>query len=111
MLLSQALFEILEEKGLLTRTEVTERMKKLEMETSSRMWRSNDGNPTVPSWETWRTMYRNDDKLRPVQEIAVHGMALTEALYEILADKGLLTQSEVIARTRKLTTEIKTSLH
>ena len=49
MLLSQALFEILEEKGLLTRTEVTERMKKLERETSSRMWRSNDGNPSVPS--------------------------------------------------------------
>jgi hypothetical protein len=49
MLLSQALFEILEEKGLVTRAEVTERMKKLESETANRMWRSNDGNPNLSS--------------------------------------------------------------
>jgi hypothetical protein len=36
MLLSQAIFEILEEKGLVTRTEVTERMNKLESETENR---------------------------------------------------------------------------
>jgi hypothetical protein len=49
MLLSQALFEILEEKGLVTRAEVTERMKKLESETANRMWRSTDGEPNLPS--------------------------------------------------------------
>ncbi len=37
MLLSQALFEILEEKGLVTRAEVTERMEKLESEAASKM--------------------------------------------------------------------------
>ena len=49
MLLSQALFEILEEKGLVTCAEVTERMKKLESETANRMWRSNDGKPNLSS--------------------------------------------------------------
>jgi hypothetical protein len=49
MLLSQALFEILEEKGLVTRAEVTERMKKLESETANRMWRAGDGKPNSPS--------------------------------------------------------------
>jgi hypothetical protein len=49
MLLSQALFEILEEKGLVTRAEVTERMKKLETETANRMWHSNDGKPNLSS--------------------------------------------------------------
>jgi hypothetical protein len=37
MLLAQALFEILEEKGLVTRAEVTERMEKLESEAGSKM--------------------------------------------------------------------------
>jgi hypothetical protein len=45
MLLSQALFEVLEEKGLVTRAEVTDRMKKLESETANRMRRSDDGQP------------------------------------------------------------------
>lgn len=49
MLLSHALFEILEEKGLVTRDEVTERMKKLENETVFRMRRSNDGKPNPVS--------------------------------------------------------------
>jgi hypothetical protein len=49
MLLSQALFEVLEEKGLVTRAEVTERMKKLKSETASRMWRSNGGKRNLSS--------------------------------------------------------------
>jgi len=49
MVLSQALFEILEEKGLVTRAEVIERMKKLESETANRMWRSNGGKPNLSS--------------------------------------------------------------
>jgi hypothetical protein len=43
MLLSQAIFEILEEKGLVTRAEVTERMNKLENEAASKMRRFTDG--------------------------------------------------------------------
>jgi hypothetical protein len=50
---------------------------------------------------------KNVDVPNSIEEVAIHGKALTEALYEILADKGVLTQMEVIARTRKLTTEIK----
>jgi hypothetical protein len=49
MLLSQALFEILEEKGLITRTEVTERMNKLEHETVNRMGRSGDDKSNLAS--------------------------------------------------------------
>ena len=45
-----------------------------------------------------------------IDKIAVQGMVLTEALYEILADNGVLTQTEVVARARKLTTEIKVNL-
>jgi len=55
-------------------------------------------------------MDQNDKKVRAptsIEEIAIYGMALTEALYEILADKGVLTQMQVITRTRKLTTEVK----
>ena len=48
MLLSQALFEILEEKGLVTRAELTERIKKLEGDAVSRMWRS-DGKSNLSS--------------------------------------------------------------
>jgi len=49
MLLSQALFEILEEKGLVTHAEVTERMNKLENETKNRVPRSNGGEANLPS--------------------------------------------------------------
>jgi hypothetical protein len=41
MLLAEALFEILEEKGLVTRAELTERMQKLESEAASEMRLSN----------------------------------------------------------------------
>lgn len=44
-----------------------------------------------------------------IEDIAIRGMALTEALYEVLADRGVLTQLDVIARIRKLKTEIKTN--
>jgi hypothetical protein len=49
MLLSQAIFEILEEKGLVTRAEVTERLNKLENETKNRMASSNGGKPNLSS--------------------------------------------------------------
>jgi len=49
MLLSHTLFEILEEKVLVTRAEVTERMNKPEGKTANRMWRSKDGKPNLTS--------------------------------------------------------------
>ena len=49
MILSQALFEILEEKGLVTRAEVTERMEKLENETANGVGRSSNGKPNLSS--------------------------------------------------------------
>jgi hypothetical protein len=49
VLLSQAIFEILEEKGLVTRAEVTERMNKFENETKNRAPRSNGGEANLPS--------------------------------------------------------------
>jgi hypothetical protein len=42
-----------------------------------------------------------------IKEVAIRGMTMSEALYELLTDKGVLTQMEVIARTRNLTTAIK----
>ena len=49
MLLSQALFEILEEKGFVTRAEVTERVSKLESEAAARMGRLPDGKGNLSS--------------------------------------------------------------
>ncbi len=45
-----------------------------------------------------------------IEEIAIYGRALTEALYEILADKGILTGENFIDRIKKLKNEIKVNL-
>jgi hypothetical protein len=45
-----------------------------------------------------------------IEELAVYNMLLTEAIYEILADKGILTRSEVTERIKKLRTETKVNL-
>lgn len=37
-----------------------------------------------------------------IEEVAIRGMSLTEALYEILADKGILTGQQVIEQIKKL---------
>ena len=37
-----------------------------------------------------------------IEEVAIRGTVLTEALYEILADKGILTGDRVIERIKKL---------
>ena len=42
-----------------------------------------------------------------IEEVAIRGMALTEALYEILADKGVLTGDRIIERIKKLRSETK----
>ena len=45
-----------------------------------------------------------------IEEIAVYNMLLSEALYEILADKGVVTHAEVTERIKKLKTETKVNL-
>jgi len=42
-----------------------------------------------------------------IEEVAIRGMALTDALYEILADKGIVTADRVLERIKKLKGEIK----
>jgi hypothetical protein len=55
-------------------------------------------------------MDQDDKKVQTptsIEDIAIRGMSLTEALYEILADKGILTGERVIERIKKLKSEIK----
>ena len=40
-----------------------------------------------------------------VEEIATYNMLLTEAIYELLADKGILSKEEVVGRVQKLKAE------
>ena len=46
----------------------------------------------------------------PIEELAVYNTLLSEALYEILADKGLVTRAEVTERIKKLRSETKVNL-
>jgi GMP synthase PP-ATPase subunit len=45
-----------------------------------------------------------------VEEIAIYNMLLSEALYEILADKGILTRQEVTERIKKIKSETKLNI-
>ena len=45
-----------------------------------------------------------------IQWTRTKSMSLTGALYEILADKGILTGERVIERIKKLKSEIKVNL-
>ncbi len=45
-----------------------------------------------------------------IEEVAFRAMSLTEALYELLADKGILTGDRVLERIKKLKSEIKINL-
>jgi hypothetical protein len=40
-----------------------------------------------------------------VEEIATYNMLLTEAIYELLADKGIISKEDVMERVRKLKSE------
>ena len=40
-----------------------------------------------------------------VEELAHYNMLLTEAIYELLADKGIVSKEEVVERVRKLKAE------
>jgi len=71
------------------------------------------GNQIFPVEPLENLMDQNDKKVEPpnsIEEVAIRGMALTEALYEILADKGVLTGERVIERIKKLKSEIKVNL-
>jgi hypothetical protein len=45
-----------------------------------------------------------------IEELAVYNMLLSEALYEILADKGFVTKAEVTERVKKLKMETRVNL-
>jgi hypothetical protein len=58
-------------------------------------------------------MDQKDKKAQPpisIEEIAIHGLTLTEALSEILADKGELMGGSVVERIKKLKNETKAKL-
>jgi len=45
-----------------------------------------------------------------IEEIAIYNMLLSEALYELLADKGVVTRAEVTDRIKKLRSETKVNV-
>ncbi len=45
-----------------------------------------------------------------IEELAVYNMLLSEAIYELLADKGIVTRAEVTERIKKLRSETKVNL-
>jgi hypothetical protein len=45
-----------------------------------------------------------------IEEIALYNMLLTEAIFDLLAEKGVLTSEEVKARIEKLKNETKVNL-
>jgi hypothetical protein len=53
---------------------------------------------------------KNVKPLNSIEEVASRGMSLIEALYEILADKGIITGERVIQRIKKLKNETKVNL-
>jgi hypothetical protein len=45
-----------------------------------------------------------------IEELAIYNMLLSEAIYELLVDKGVVTRAEVTERIKKLRTETKVNL-
>jgi|GEM_PF-3554479 len=45
-----------------------------------------------------------------LEEIALYNMLLTEAIFDLLAEKGVLTREEVKARIERLKNETKVNL-
>ena len=45
-----------------------------------------------------------------IEELAVYNMLLTEAIYELLADKGIVTRAQVTERIKKLKSKTKVNL-
>ncbi len=70
--------------------------------------------PTYPkqvdmSSELREATVKKDDKTgnvtTTIQEVAYYNMFLTEAIFELLAEKGILTGEEVLERVKKLKSE------
>ena len=53
---------------------------------------------------------KTDDVTTSIEELTLYNMLLSEAIYEILADKGILNRAEVTERVKKLKTETKVNL-
>jgi len=45
-----------------------------------------------------------------IEELAIYNMLLSEAIYEILADKGIFTRADVTERIKKLKRETKVNI-
>lgn len=54
--------------------------------------------------------FKGKDVTATVEEIAIQNMMLTEAIFELLAEKGLLSGAEVLDRIKKLKAESKITL-
>jgi hypothetical protein len=53
---------------------------------------------------------KTEDVTTSIEELALYNMLLSEAIYEILADKGVLNRAEVTERIKKLKRETKVNL-
>ena len=64
---------------------------------------------TAKAAHTWENAMEQNDKTGKVtatlQEIAYYNMFLTEPIFELLAEKGVLTGEEVLERVKKLKSE------
>ena len=59
-------------------------------------------------WNMEATMEQDDKTGKvttTVQEVAYYNMFLTEAIFELLVEKGILTGEEVLERVKKLKAE------
>jgi len=54
--------------------------------------------------------FKTGEVTASIEELAVCTMLLSEAIYELLADKGIVTRAEVTERIKKLKRETKVNL-
>jgi hypothetical protein len=53
---------------------------------------------------------RTGEVTTSIEELAIYNMLLSEALFEILADKGHVTRAEVTERIKRMKSETKVNL-
>ena len=51
--------------------------------------------------------FKDDNVTASIEEVALHSMLLTEAILELLTEKGILSGPEVLERVKNLRTETK----
>jgi len=54
---------------------------------------------------------KTGDVTATIQEIAQYNLVLTEAIFELLSEKGILTDAEVKERIAKLKAETRLTFH